>query len=102
MEGVSKEFNEIYLEVTPENIVKALKTANNAKWIKIKLTKKHIPCLTFEVDLVCKISDFFRGNMEMFCLSRTSYLKKVTCPYKILLVLFHFKHSILANMLSGS
>ena len=57
MEGVSKEFNEIYLEVTPENIVKALKTANNAKWIKIKLTKKQIPCLTFEVDLVCKIID---------------------------------------------
>ncbi|XP_063425035.1 checkpoint protein HUS1-like [Mytilus trossulus] len=50
MEGVSKEANEIYLEVAPDNIVKALKTASNAKWIKIKLTKKHVPCLTFEID----------------------------------------------------
>lgn len=52
MEGVSKEANEIYLEVAPDNIVKALKTASNAKWIKIKLTKKHVPCLTFEIDQV--------------------------------------------------
>ncbi|XP_062593869.1 checkpoint protein HUS1-like isoform X2 [Saccostrea cucullata] len=51
MEGVSEEANEIFLEVAPENLMKALKTAQNAKWIKIKLTKKHAPCLTFEVDL---------------------------------------------------
>lgn len=52
LEGVSEEANEIFLEVAPENLTRALKTAQNAKWIKIKLTKKHSPCLTFEVDLV--------------------------------------------------
>ncbi|WAR04963.1 HUS1-like protein, partial [Mya arenaria] len=51
MEGVSAEDNEIYLEMSPENLVKALKTAQVAKWVKIKLTKKHAPCLTVEVDL---------------------------------------------------
>lgn len=52
MEGVSAEDNEIYLEFVPENLVKALKTAQMAKWVKIKLTKKHAPCITVEVDLV--------------------------------------------------
>jgi hypothetical protein len=33
---------------------------------------------------------------------QTSYLKKDTCPYKILLVLFLFKHSILANTVACS
>ncbi|KAL5010696.1 hypothetical protein ScPMuIL_013001 [Solemya velum] len=51
MEGVCQEANEIYLELAPENLVKALKTAQNAKWIKIKLTKKNTPYLTVEVDL---------------------------------------------------
>ncbi|XP_060601141.1 checkpoint protein HUS1-like [Ruditapes philippinarum] len=51
MEGVSAEANEIYLEMSPENLVKALKTAQMAKWVKVKLTKKHAPCLTVEVDL---------------------------------------------------
>jgi HUS1 checkpoint protein len=63
MEGVSEEANEIFLEIAPDNLMKALKTAQNAKWIKIKLTKKHAPCLTFEVDLVrmhSKIHDHFR------------------------------------------
>lgn len=52
MEGVSADDNEIYLEMAPENLVKALKTAQMAKWVKIKLTKKHAPCITVEVDLV--------------------------------------------------
>ncbi|XP_041373139.1 checkpoint protein HUS1-like isoform X2 [Gigantopelta aegis] len=51
MEGVSAEFNEIFLEFIPENLLRAMKTAQNAKWVKIKLTKKHSPCLTVEVDL---------------------------------------------------
>lgn len=51
MEGVSEEDNEIYLELSPENLMKALKTTQSAKWVKIKLTKKHSPCLTVEVDL---------------------------------------------------
>jgi len=51
MEGVSPEFNEIYLEVSPDLLLRSLKTAHAAKWIKIKLTKRHTPCLTFEIDL---------------------------------------------------
>ncbi|XP_033026344.1 checkpoint protein HUS1 isoform X1 [Lacerta agilis] len=51
MEGVAAEKNEIYLEVTPENLSRALKTAQNAKAVKIKLTNKHCPCLTVAVEL---------------------------------------------------
>lgn len=74
MEGVSKEANEIYLEVAPENIVKALKTAQNAKWIKIKLTKKHVPCLTFEVDLVGSFKTII--NLHEYCTG--------TCMYSVI------------------
>uniref|UniRef100_A0ABM5GQM7 Checkpoint protein n=1 Tax=Pogona vitticeps TaxID=103695 RepID=A0ABM5GQM7_9SAUR len=52
MEGVAAENNEIYLEVTPENLSRALKTAQNAKAVKIKLTNKQCPCLTVAVELV--------------------------------------------------
>ncbi|XP_073486727.1 checkpoint protein HUS1 isoform X4 [Aquarana catesbeiana] len=51
MEGVSQEQNEIYLELVPENVSRALKTAQNAKAVKIKLTNKHCPCLTVAVEL---------------------------------------------------
>ncbi|XP_071103105.1 checkpoint protein HUS1-like [Haliotis cracherodii] len=51
MDGLSADANEIYLELTPENLLRAMKTAQTAKWVKIKLTKKHSPCLTVEVDL---------------------------------------------------
>lgn len=51
LDGLSKEDNEIFLEFAPENLLRAMKTAQVAKWIKIKLTKKHAPCLTVEVDL---------------------------------------------------
>ena len=47
-----REANEIYLEVTPEDIVRAMKTAQNAKAVKLKLTKKFSPCLTFDIELV--------------------------------------------------
>ncbi|KAK2154553.1 hypothetical protein LSH36_265g01028 [Paralvinella palmiformis] len=50
MEGVNEEANEIFLELPPENLVRAMKTAQSAKSVKIKLTKKHSPCLTFEVE----------------------------------------------------
>lgn len=52
MEGVSSEDNEICLEVTPENLSRALKTVQNAKSVKVKLTKKHCPCLTVAAELV--------------------------------------------------
>ncbi|KAL8165734.1 UNVERIFIED_CONTAM: DNA damage checkpoint control protein, partial [Gekko kuhli] len=51
MEGVAAEHNEIYLELTPENLARAFKTAQNAKAVKIKLTNKHCPCLTVAVEL---------------------------------------------------
>ncbi|XP_053323756.1 checkpoint protein HUS1 isoform X2 [Spea bombifrons] len=52
MEGVSAEQNEIYLELVPENLSRALKMAQNAKTVKIKLTNKQSPCLTVAVELV--------------------------------------------------
>lgn len=54
MEGVAADHNEIYLELTPENLARALKTAQNAKAVKIKLTNKHCPCLTIAVELVSR------------------------------------------------
>ncbi|KAJ6662064.1 hypothetical protein lerEdw1_012911 [Lerista edwardsae] len=51
MEGVAAENNEIYLELAPENFSRALKTAQNAKAVKVKLTNKHCPCLTVAVEL---------------------------------------------------
>ncbi|XP_006821568.1 checkpoint protein HUS1-like [Saccoglossus kowalevskii] len=51
MDGVSAEFNEIYLDIIGENIMRALKSAQSAKSVKVKLTKKHTPCLTFDVQL---------------------------------------------------
>lgn len=52
MEGVAADHNEIYLELTPENLSRALKTAQSAKAVKIKLTNKHCPCLKVSVELV--------------------------------------------------
>lgn len=54
MEGVNKEeANEIYLELVPENLARSLKNVIQlAKSVKIKLTKKHTPCLTLEIELV--------------------------------------------------
>ncbi|XP_013003662.1 checkpoint protein HUS1 isoform X2 [Cavia porcellus] len=52
MEGVSAENNVIYLELTSENLSRALKTAQNARTLKIKLTNKHFPCLTVSIELL--------------------------------------------------
>ncbi|XP_029786604.1 checkpoint protein HUS1 [Suricata suricatta] len=52
MEGVSAENNEIYLELTAENLSRALKTAQNARALKVKLTNKHFPCLTVSLELI--------------------------------------------------
>ena len=49
----NKEYgNDIYLEVINENLVRVMKSGQNAQSIKIKLTKKQTPCLTFEISLV--------------------------------------------------
>uniref|UniRef100_A0A8C2V9B4 Checkpoint protein n=1 Tax=Chinchilla lanigera TaxID=34839 RepID=A0A8C2V9B4_CHILA len=59
MEGVSAE-NVIYLELTSENLSRALKTAQNARTLKIKLTNKHFPCLTVSVELQLSVSSSSR------------------------------------------
>ncbi|XP_075905272.1 checkpoint protein HUS1 isoform X1 [Nelusetta ayraudi] len=51
MEGVNPENNEICLEVTVENLARSLKTIQAAKSVKVKLTKKHCPCLTIAAEL---------------------------------------------------
>ncbi|XP_073237036.1 checkpoint protein HUS1-like [Porites lutea] len=45
------ETNNIYLELMPENLTRAMKSAASAQAVKIKLAKKHTPCLTFEITL---------------------------------------------------
>lgn len=65
---MSPDANEICLEVAPENISRALKTAQNAKSVKIKLTKKHCPCLTLAADLV-SLSFLFHEILNMAYLS---------------------------------
>lgn len=52
MDGVSADANEIYLEIVPENLNKALRTTASSRSLKIKLTKKVVPCLTFEIEQV--------------------------------------------------
>ncbi|XP_057712046.1 checkpoint protein HUS1 isoform X2 [Corythoichthys intestinalis] len=51
MEGMSAQDNQICLEVIPENIFRALRTVQNAKSVKVKLTNKHCPCLTIAAEL---------------------------------------------------
>ncbi|KFM67376.1 Checkpoint protein HUS1, partial [Stegodyphus mimosarum] len=51
MEGLSEEHNEIYLEFQLDNLATAFRSAQAAKSVKLKLTKKHVPCLTLEVEL---------------------------------------------------
>lgn len=51
MEGVSPEFNEIYLELLSEHLARAVKNAGNASSLKLQLTNKLHPCLTVVVEL---------------------------------------------------
>nr|XP_012216387.1 PREDICTED: checkpoint protein HUS1 isoform X2 [Linepithema humile] len=51
MGGVSKEENEIYLEFDASMFASSLNGLRMAKNVKIKLTNKRQPCLTFDVDL---------------------------------------------------
>ncbi|XP_035584524.1 checkpoint protein HUS1-like [Zalophus californianus] len=52
VEGVSAENKAISLELMLENLSQALKTAWNARALKIKLTNKHSPCLTVSIELL--------------------------------------------------
>lgn len=51
------ESNQIYIEVINENLLRALRSGQNAQSIKIKLTKKQTPCLSFEVSLPSMVSN---------------------------------------------
>ena len=55
IEGVSNEHNEIMMEIVPDKLSKTLvslkSTTAPARSVKVKLTKKNVPCLTFEVEL---------------------------------------------------
>ncbi|XP_040820824.1 checkpoint protein HUS1 isoform X4 [Ochotona curzoniae] len=60
MEGPSAENNEIYLELVTENLARALRTAQNARALKIKLTHKRFPGLTVSVELQLSASSSSR------------------------------------------
>jgi len=45
------ERNEIYLEIVADNLVRAMRSAQNSQSLKLKLTRKQTSCLTFEVSL---------------------------------------------------
>jgi len=60
MEGFSKPSDEIYLDVNLEMLaarIGALKSAHSVSSVKVKLTNKVMPCLTFEIE-----SDTFRSK----------------------------------------
>ncbi|XP_055661112.1 checkpoint protein HUS1 isoform X3 [Falco peregrinus] len=82
MEGVAPEHNEIYLEVVPENLSRALKTAQSAKTVKIKLTNKHCPCLRVAVELVIEanLSGEMNLKIETDLVSVTTHFKDLGNP----------------------
>lgn len=52
MSGVSEQENEIYLEFDASMFARSLNSLRiMAKSVKIKLTNKRQPCLTFDIDL---------------------------------------------------
>nr|XP_015210156.1 PREDICTED: checkpoint protein HUS1 [Lepisosteus oculatus] len=79
LEGVSPDANEIYLKLAPENLSRALKTANNAKSLKIKLTKKHCPCITLAVEL--KLGNI---NIDTVAFSTLGWVLPVCALYPLL------------------
>lgn len=105
LEGVSADANEIFLEVAPENLSRALKTAQNAKSVKIKLTKKSCPCLTLAAELVR------RKPPSVTAKNRTELQKLIPsiillCLYLLLLVwnkfyiyFFHFSFIVFLPIL---
>jgi HUS1 checkpoint protein len=51
IEGRSADENFIFVELQPESLLRALKSTNNVKTLRIKLTKRQTPCFTVELDL---------------------------------------------------
>lgn len=55
MDGLSPLANEIYIEIMFEEFVRALKPAQSARSLKLRLIKKHNnPCLSIETEVVSK------------------------------------------------
>jgi hypothetical protein len=53
MDGLSPLANEIYIEIMFEELVRALKPAQTARLLKLRLIKKHNnPCLSIDTEVV--------------------------------------------------
>ncbi len=96
LEGVSADANEIFLEVSPENLSRALKTAQNAKSVKIKLSKKSCPCLTLAAELVRRtppITDKLTPLIILLCVCVFIILNSsLSCFILILMFLYSYSY----------
>lgn len=55
MDGLSTLANEIYMEIMFEELLRALKPAQSARLLKLRLVKKqNSPCLTIDSEVVCR------------------------------------------------
>ena len=55
MDGLSALANEIYIEIMFEELVRALKPAQTARLLKLRLIKKHNnPCLSIDTEVVSR------------------------------------------------
>ncbi|GAB6030622.1 Checkpoint protein [Chamberlinius hualienensis] len=92
MTGLSEEQNEIYLDVSTDNMVQALKLAQNAKKVVIKLTKRHGASLTFDIELptVSTGSRFLSHDVPVVLVQTvfwSEYQEPVMPKYNISLIL---------------
>ncbi|CAH0714949.1 unnamed protein product, partial [Brenthis ino] len=56
MIGIDDEHKDIYLGIVSANLARSLVTLKTAKSLKMKLTKKQCPCLTFEIEMSSTIT----------------------------------------------
>lgn len=63
MDGLSALANEIYIEIMFEELVRALKPAQAARLLKLRLIKKHnSPCLSIDTEVVRVGEGFFESD----------------------------------------
>ena len=56
MDGLTALSNEIYIEIMFEELVRALRPAQTARLLKLRLIKKHnSPCLSIDTEVVSQI-----------------------------------------------
>jgi len=69
MDGLSPLANEIYIEIMFEELVRALRPAQTARLLKLRLIKKHNnPCLSIDTEVVCLLLEkleFFRTSVYL-------------------------------------